>query len=100
MKTTEHDGVEEAVVERRANSLTGFDGNPLTLSDLAPTGTVRWVMRRKAEVALAVNAGMLTIGDAFRRYPGLTLGELDDWRVLVTKHGQAGLRATRVQQYH
>jgi hypothetical protein len=33
----------------------GPDGNPLTLDDLPPAGTTRWVIRRKAEVVAAVS---------------------------------------------
>ena len=36
----------------------GPDGNPLTLDDLPPAGTTRWVIRRKAEVVAAVRGGL------------------------------------------
>ena len=35
----------------------GPDGNPLTLDDLPPAGTTRWVIRRKAEVVAALKEG-------------------------------------------
>ena len=44
----------------------GPDGNPLTLDDLPPAGTTRWVIRRKAEVVAAVRGGLLTLGRRVR----------------------------------
>jgi Protein of unknown function (DUF1153) len=36
------------------------DGSPLTIADLPPPGTKRWVIRRKAEVVAAVGGGLLS----------------------------------------
>jgi hypothetical protein len=38
----------------KTNYVTGPDGSPLTIADLPPPGTKRWVIRRKAEVVAAV----------------------------------------------
>ena len=38
----------------RVSYVIGPDGSPLTLSDLPPASTRRWVIRRKAEVVAAV----------------------------------------------
>ena len=76
----------------------GPDGNPLTLDDLPPPGTTRWVIRRKAEVVAAVRGGLLTLEDACARY-GLSEEEFDTWRKSIEKHGLPGLRTTRIQHY-
>ena len=76
----------------------GPDGNPLTLDDLPPAGTTRWVIRRKAEVVAAVRGGLLSLDEACRRYT-LTVEEFLAWQHAIDRFGLAGLRATRVQQY-
>ena len=73
-------------------------GNVLTIADLPPPSTVRWVIRRKAEVVCAVRGGLLSIEEACRRYM-LTLEEFLTWQALVDQHGLAGLRTTRIQHY-
>jgi len=37
----------------RVNYVIGPDGSPLTIADLPPPETKRWVIRRKAEVVAA-----------------------------------------------
>ncbi|MEO1251216.1 MAG: DUF1153 domain-containing protein [Pseudomonadota bacterium] len=76
----------------------GPDGTPLTLKDLPPTTTKRWVIRRKAEVVAAVRGGLLTLEEACDRYK-LTVEEFLSWQKAIDQHGLPGLRATRVQQY-
>ena len=76
----------------------GPDGNPLTLDDLPPPGTTRWVIRRKAEVVAAVNGGLLTIDEVLKRY-NLTLEEFASWQRAVDRSGMQGLRVTRIQHY-
>ena len=76
----------------------GPTGTPLTLEDLPPADTQRWVIRRKAEVVAAVRGGLLTMDDACTRY-SLTDEEFMGWQAAIDKHGMAGLRTTRVQQY-
>jgi hypothetical protein len=76
----------------------GPDGLPLTLKDLPPPSTKRWVIRRKAEVVAAVRGGLLTLEEACERYQ-LTLEEFLAWQKAIDQFGMAGLRATRVQQY-
>ena len=73
-------------------------GNVLTIADLPLPGTVRWVVRRKAEVVCAVRGGLLSIEEACRRYM-LTLEEFLSWQASVDQHGLAGLRTTRIQHY-
>jgi hypothetical protein len=76
----------------------GPDGMPLTLADLPPANTKRWVIRRKAEVVAAVRGGLLTLEEACARYT-LTLEEFLAWQKAIDQFGMPGLRATRVQQY-
>jgi len=45
----------------RPAQVIGPLGEPLSLADLPPPDTKRWVVRRKAEVVAAVNGGLLTI---------------------------------------
>jgi hypothetical protein len=78
--------------------VTGPDGSPLTIADLPPPGTNRWVVRRKAEVIAAVRGGLLSLDEACSRYM-LTLDEFLSWQRSLDQHGLAGLRSTRTQQY-
>ncbi|ALL14320.1 DUF1153 domain-containing protein [Caulobacter henricii] len=89
--------------QQRTNSrgekyVIGPTGAPLTLSDLPPPETQRWVIRRKAEVVAAVRGGLLSLDEACDRYK-LTNEEFLNWQQSIDKHGLAGLRTTRLQQY-
>ena len=68
------------------------------LAALPPTGTKRWVIRRKAAVVSAVRSGLLTLEDACQRYT-LSVEEFLSWQRLIERHGVRGLRATRLQDY-
>jgi hypothetical protein len=76
----------------------GPTGAALTLSDLPPADTQRWVIRRKAEVVAAVHGGLLSLDEACERY-SLTNEEFLGWQKSIEQHGLAGLRTTRIQQY-
>ncbi|WP_074381337.1 DUF1153 domain-containing protein [Bartonella doshiae] len=76
----------------------GPDGSPLTIADLPPKTTRRWVIRRKAEVVAAVRGGLLSLDEACQRYT-LTVEEFLSWQSLIDEHGLAGLRITRIQHY-
>jgi Protein of unknown function (DUF1153) len=82
----------------RARYVIGPDGRPLTVADLPPRNTKRWVTRRKAELVAAVRGGLLTLDEACERY-ALTIGEFLSWQTTLDRHGLPGLRATRVQDY-
>ena len=89
--------------QQRTNSrgeryVIGPTGVPLTLSDLPPAETQRWVIRRKAEVVAAVRGGLLSLDEACERYR-LTNEEFLGWQASIERHGLAGLRTTRIQQY-
>jgi hypothetical protein len=75
----------------------GPNGDVLTIADLPPPNTTRWVRRRKAEVVLAVRAGLLSLDEACERY-GLTAEEFSYWEAAVKKQGLPKLRRTYVQQ--
>ena len=85
-------------VRPRVKYVIGPDGSPLTIADLPPTSTKRWVIRRKAEVVAAVRGGLLSLEEACARYT-LTTEEFLAWQRSIDRHGLAGLRATRIQQY-
>src|SRR5512143_1669944 len=70
----------------------GPTGAPLTLRDLPPADTGRWVIRRKAEVVAAVRGGLLTLEQALERYI-LTIEEFQSWQRAIEQHGLPGLRA-------
>ena len=89
--------------ERRLNSkgeqyVVGPTGTPLTLNDLPPSNTDRWVIRRKAEVVAAVRGGLLSLDDALAKYR-LTAEEVLAWQKAIDKWGMQGLRTTRIQSY-
>jgi len=82
----------------RVNYVIGPDGSPLTIADLPPETTRRWVIRRKAEVVAAVRGGLLSLEEACDKYK-LTTEEYLSWQRSIDRHGLPGLRATRVQRY-
>ena len=82
----------------RPAQVIGPLGEPLTIDDLPPPDTKRWVVRRKAEVVAAVNGGLLTIDEVLERYT-LTLEEFAGWQRAVDRSGMQGLRVTRIQHY-
>ena len=89
--------------ERRVNKdgeqyVVGPTGTPLTIRDLPPVNTDRWVMRRKAEVVAAVRGGLIPLADALTRYR-LTAEEFLAWQKAIDKWGMQGLRTTRIQNY-
>lgn len=88
--------VDQAIT--RLNYVIGPDGSPLTIADLPPKDTKRWVIRRKAEVVIAVRGGLISLEDACDRYK-LSIEEFIGWQKAIERHGLPGLRATRVQQY-
>lgn len=83
---------------KREHVVIGPEGTPLTLADLPKPNTVRWVIRRKAEVVAAVRGGLLTLDAACERY-GLSNEEFLSWQRSIESYGIAGLRTTRIQSY-
>lgn len=73
-------------------------GSSMTINDLPPPGTKRWVIRRKAEVVAGVRAGLISLEDACKRYT-LSIEEFLSWQRLIDDYGLRGLRATKIQNY-
>lgn len=82
----------------RVKNVIGPAGEPLTIDDLPPPDTKRWVIRRKAEVVAGVRNGLISLEDACNRYK-LSAEEFLSWQRLIENHGLRGLRTTRLQQY-
>src|SRR2546430_6026599 len=82
----------------RVRYVIGPDGSPLTVADLPPKDTKRWVIRRKAEVVAAVRGGLLSLEEACERYT-LTVDEFLSWQRSIDRYGLPGLRATRIPDY-
>jgi hypothetical protein len=85
-------------VKAQMKFVYGPDGAALTLPDLPPPDTRRWVSRRKAQVVAAVRGGLLTLGEACDRYE-LSVEEFLEWQHAIERHGRDGLRATHAQKY-
>ncbi|WP_212112268.1 CtrA inhibitor SciP [Bartonella queenslandensis] len=85
-------------IKTQMKYVIGPDGSPLTIADLPPKTTRRWVIRRKAEVVAAVRGGLLSLDEACQRYT-LTVEEFLSWQSLIDEHGLAGLRTTKIQHY-
>ena len=82
----------------RPAQVIGPLGEPLSIADLPPPETKRWVVRRKAEVVAAVRGGLLSLEDALSQYR-LTAEEFIAWQKAIDKWGMQGLRTTRIQHY-
>ena len=68
------------------------------MDDLPPQNIRRWMVSRKAAVVAAVRDSRITMAEALHRYQ-LTEEEFRSWQRAFERHGLAGLRATRIQQY-
>ena len=82
----------------RVKYVIGPDGSPLTIADLPPPATKRWVIRRKAEVVAAVRGGLLSLEEACARY-SISEEEFETWTRAIDRFGIQGLRTTRIQKY-
>ena len=82
----------------RPTIATGPAGQPLTIDDLPPPETKRWVVRRKAEVIFAVRAGLISLEEACERYR-ISTEEFLSWERLIHQHGLRALRITQLQKY-
>lgn len=79
-------------------SVTLADGSVMTLADLPPANTRRWVASRKAAVVRAVAYGLITQGDALKKYQ-ISNDEFQEWVKAVSEHGEDALKATTLQKY-
>ena len=78
----------------RQKSVIGPTGEPLTVENLPPPNPKRWVIRRKAEVVIAVNHGLICREEACDRYQ-ISVEEFHNWEQQLAAHGFSGLRVTR-----
>lgn len=85
-------------MQRNVKYVIAPDGSPLTHADLPCVKTQRWTVARKGAVVAAVNGGLISLAEACKRYT-LTSEEFSGWAETYAKHGLAGLRTTRIQQY-
>ena len=67
----------------------------VTLDDLPPPETNHWLPRHKAQVLGAIETGLLTVDEAFRRYR-LSIEEFGGWQRNARRFGVRGLRATKL----
>ena len=81
----------------KVNFVIGPDGEKMTRADLPTAGIRRWVPRRKARVVAAVEGGLISQAEAFKRYQ-LTDEEFDGWRRAIDRHGLRGLCVTQIQR--
>ncbi len=79
-------------------SVTLADGSVMTLADLPPAKTKRWVASRKAAVVRGVAYGLISQADALKRYQ-VSEDEFLGWVRAVSEHGEEALKATSVQKY-
>ncbi len=77
----------------------GPNGEKLTRADLPPPDLRRWVSRRKAEVVLAVQGGLITMDEACLRYR-LSLEEFLGWEHAMLVSGVKGLKVGYSQPHH
>ncbi len=76
----------------------GPTGRMMSISDLPPPGSNRWVPRRKAELVACVRGGLITLDEACERYR-LSIDEFRSWERLLGRFGVPGLRTTRTKNY-
>jgi hypothetical protein len=79
---------------RSVAHVVGPDGDVLTLADLPPPDTVRWMPRKKARLVAAVCGGLISLNQACLRYR-LTPEEFSDWKKALDAYGLSGLQATK-----
>ena len=84
--------------EHSRGSPPALRGRGLSLADLPPPETRRWVARRKAQVVAAVQPGVLSLEEACRRYT-LSAEEFAAWEQAIDRHGLRALRVTRLQEF-
>lgn len=74
------------------------DGSVISLADMPPRNTRRWVASRKAMVVRGVMYGLITQENAQKKY-GLSSAEFEEWIRAVSEHGEGALKATSLQKY-
>ena len=72
------------------------DGKLITLADLPPPSTRRWVARQKATVVMAVQQGLISFEEACERY-SLSVDEYLSWQRAFERYELRGLLAAHMQ---
>lgn len=72
------------------------NGRLISLADLPPADTRRWVASRKELVVYAVASGMIARSAALKRY-SLSEEELSGWETALASRGNEGLKVTKIQ---
>lgn len=76
-----------------------IDGAPLNVADDLPNANdCRWTPRRKANLLLAIDGGVVGIELALTRY-ALSRDELAAWRRDIGRHGYNALKTTKLKKY-
>ncbi|SLN12415.1 hypothetical protein PEL8287_00355 [Roseovarius litorisediminis] len=70
----------------------------MTVADLPPADTRRWVASRKLKVVRGVVYGLITQGDAEARY-NISKEEFNFWVKAVSHFGEDALKATALKTY-
>lgn len=87
-----------SIEEKRPAFVVGPLGERLTVEDLPPTNTGRWVPRRKAQLVSAITGGLISFEEASARYR-LSLEELTEWMRWEALFGLKGLQTGKLQYY-
>lgn len=80
-----------------ASYVIGPDGERMTIDDLPAPETRRWVPRRKARVVAAVEGGLISEDEAFKRY-AISAEEYETWKGAMSKFGMRGLCVTQINR--
>jgi hypothetical protein len=75
----------------------GPDGEVLTINDL-PSLHGRWTIKRKAQLVAAVEGGLVTLDEVYKRYH-LQAEEFLSWQGTLKTDGLPGLRVSKLQHY-
>ena len=70
----------------------------IVVNNLPSANTIRWTIKRKAEIVAAVRNGLLTLDEACERYR-LSAEEFLHWEQLIAAHGLRGLKVSRLKLY-
>ena len=74
------------------------DGSVISLADLPPGNTVRWVASRKAMVIKAVASGLISKEFAFQKY-SISVEEFESWCSAAREHGVSALKTTKLKSF-
>jgi len=66
---------------------------------MAGRGAMRWTVRRKEEIIVAISDGEISTAEAKRQYD-LSGEELPSWMRDYATHGRPGLRVTKLRENH